>query len=179
MFGKLMSIPDELIPKYELLCTDLGPEDHARVVAGLADGSIHPNAEKRRLARAMVDLYHGAGAGQTAEEAFDRVFKQHDIPEDIPEVSLPADLVREGTDLAAQGVGRRGPRVFQRRGAPRRRARGRPSRRGAADRPRRGGRGRHPGRRRPATGTQAFRPYRVDRLSPSCSEHGFALARPS
>ena len=96
MFGKLMSIPDELIPKYELLCTDLGPEDHARVVAGLADGSIHPNAEKRRLAGAVVDLYHGAGAGRTAEEAFDRVFKQHDIPEDLPEVSLPAELVREG-----------------------------------------------------------------------------------
>ncbi len=96
MFGQLMSIPDELIAKYELLCTDFGPEDHARVVAGLADGSIHPNAEKRRLAAAVVDLYHGAGAGQAAEEAFDRVFKQHDIPEDVPEVSLPADLVREG-----------------------------------------------------------------------------------
>ncbi len=96
MFGKLMSIPDELIPKYELLCTDLGPEEHARVVAGIADGSIHPNAEKRRMAGAIVDLYHGAGAGDRAEEAFDRVFKQHDIPEDIPEVSLSADLVREG-----------------------------------------------------------------------------------
>jgi tyrosyl-tRNA synthetase len=96
MFGQLMSIPDELIPKYELLCTDLGPEDHARVVAGLADGSIHPNAEKRRLARAVVDLYHGTGAGRAAEEAFDRVFKQHDVPEDLPEVSLPAELVREG-----------------------------------------------------------------------------------
>ena len=96
MFGQLMSIPDELIGKYELLCTDLGPEDHARVVAGLADGSIHPNTEKRRLAAAVVDLYHGAGAGHAAEEAFDRVFKQHDIPEDVPEVSLPADLVREG-----------------------------------------------------------------------------------
>ena len=66
------------------------------MVAGLADGSIHPNAEKRRLARAVVDLYHGAGAGETAEDAFDRVFKQHDVPEDIPEVSLPVELVREG-----------------------------------------------------------------------------------
>ena len=96
MFGQLMSIPDELIAKYELLCTDLGPEDHARVVAGLADGSIHPNAEKRRLAAAVVDLYHGPGAGRAAEEAFDRVFKQHDIPDEVPEVSLPADLVRDG-----------------------------------------------------------------------------------
>jgi len=97
MFGKLMSIPDALIAKYELLCTDLGPENHARVVAGLSDGSIHPNAEKRRLARAIVDLYHGAGAGDAAETTFDVVFKQHDVPEDIPEVALSGDLVRDGT----------------------------------------------------------------------------------
>ena len=97
MFGKLMSIPDALIAKYELLCTGMGPEDHARVVAGLAEGTIHPNAEKRRLARAVVDLYHGTDAGDGAEAAFDLVFKQHDVPEDIPEVTLSADLVRDGT----------------------------------------------------------------------------------
>jgi tyrosyl-tRNA synthetase len=96
MFGKLMSLPDALIAKYELLCTDLGPADNARVVAGLADGSIHPNAEKRRMARAIVDLYHGAGAGEAAEAAFDRVFKDHDVPQDVPEVTLPADVVADG-----------------------------------------------------------------------------------
>src|SRR2546426_1150589 len=61
MFGKLMSIPDELIAKYELLATDLGPQDHARVSAGLADGSIHPGEEKGRIARNVVELYHGPG----------------------------------------------------------------------------------------------------------------------
>jgi tyrosyl-tRNA synthetase len=96
MFGKLMSLPDELIAKYELLCTDLGPEDNARVVAGLADGSIHPNAEKRRMARSIAELYHGPGAGEAAEAAFDRVFKQHELPGDIPDVALPADVVVEG-----------------------------------------------------------------------------------
>jgi len=96
MFGKLMSIPDALIAKYELLCTDLGPEDNVRVVAGLGDGSIHPNAEKRRLARTIVDLYHGAGSGDTAEAAFDLVFKQHDVPQDLPEVALSGDLVLDG-----------------------------------------------------------------------------------
>ena len=55
-----VAFPDELIPKYELLCTDLGAADNARVVAGLADGSIHPNEEKRRMARTIVELYHGA-----------------------------------------------------------------------------------------------------------------------
>ena len=76
MFGKLMSIPDDLIARYELLTTDLGPEDHARVVAGLADGSIHPNDEKRRMAGSLVDRYHGEGAGAAAEASFDRVFKR-------------------------------------------------------------------------------------------------------
>ncbi|HTG47043.1 MAG TPA: tyrosine--tRNA ligase [Actinomycetota bacterium] len=92
MFGKLMSIPDELIARYELLITDLGPEDHERVSAGLADGSIHPNAEKRRLARTLVDRYHGAGAGEEAETAFDRVFKERRVPEDVPEILLGDDL---------------------------------------------------------------------------------------
>jgi tyrosyl-tRNA synthetase len=95
-FGKLMSIPDHLIAKYELLCTGLGPEDHARVVAGLDDGSIHPNAEKRRMARTIVDMYHGPGAGEAAEAGFDQVFKRHEAPQDVPEVVLPSDAVRDG-----------------------------------------------------------------------------------
>jgi tyrosyl-tRNA synthetase len=96
MFGKLMSLPDGLIAKYELLCTDLGPEEHDRVVAGLTDGSIHPNDEKRRMARSVVDLYHGPGSGKEAEAEFDRVFKQHDVPADVPEVELPSDVLRDG-----------------------------------------------------------------------------------
>jgi tyrosyl-tRNA synthetase len=92
MFGKLMSIPDALIAKYELLCTDLGPEDNARVAAGLEDGSIHPNAEKRRMARAVVELYHGPGTGGAAEAAFDRVFKRHETPEDVADREVPRSL---------------------------------------------------------------------------------------
>jgi tyrosyl-tRNA synthetase len=96
MFGKLMSIPDPLIAKYELLATDLGGEDHARVLAGLADGTIHPNAEKRRMARAVVDLYHGPGAGETAEARFDVVHRAHEIPDDVPEMTLPDGAARDG-----------------------------------------------------------------------------------
>jgi len=95
MFEKLMSLQsDALIPKYELLCTDLGPADHARVVAGLADGSIHPNHEKRRMARTVVDRYHGAGAGEAAEAAFDRVHKRRELPEEVPERPVPATVIR-------------------------------------------------------------------------------------
>ncbi len=96
MFGKLMSLPDGLIAKYERLCTDLGAADNERVVAGLADGSIHPNAEKRRMARTIVERYHGPGSGEAAESAFDKVFRAHETPEDVPEVALPADVATDG-----------------------------------------------------------------------------------
>jgi tyrosyl-tRNA synthetase len=99
MFERLMSLSsDDLIPKYELLCTDLGAADNARVVAGLADGSIHPNQEKRRMAGAIVQLYHGHDAAAAAEEAFDRVHKQRDLPEEIPETPVPASVIRVDDD---------------------------------------------------------------------------------
>ena len=96
MFGKLMKLPDELIAKYELLCTRLGAADHERVAAGLADGSIHPNAEKRRMARTIVERYHGPGSGEAAEAAFDKVFREHETPDEVAEVVLPADVVTDG-----------------------------------------------------------------------------------
>jgi tyrosyl-tRNA synthetase len=96
MFGKLMSIPDDLIAKYELLCTDLGPDEVQRVGTGLRDGSIHPNEEKRRMARAIVELYHGQEAGPAAEERFDQVFRRHEPPDRIDEVDLPDDVFTDG-----------------------------------------------------------------------------------
>ncbi len=94
MFGKVMSIPDELMVKYFRLATSVPVEDVDAVEAGLADGSLHPNEVKRRLARDIVTLYHGPEAAVSAEAAFDRVFRQHEVPEDIPEVSVaPTDPV--------------------------------------------------------------------------------------
>jgi len=95
MFERLMSLSsDELIPKYELLCSDLGIVDHGRVVAGLADGSIHPNDEKRRMARTIVDRFHGAGSGERSEAHFDRVHKERALPDEIPERPVPVSVVR-------------------------------------------------------------------------------------
>jgi tyrosyl-tRNA synthetase len=91
MFGKLMRIPDEMIAKYFLLCTDLDPEEVGRIEAGLADGSLHPNEQKRRLAGEIVGLYHGAGAGERAEERFNVIHRNQEIPADVEEVRLPAD----------------------------------------------------------------------------------------
>jgi tyrosyl-tRNA synthetase len=60
------------------------------IEAELADGTAHPNATKRHLARAIVGLYHGEDAAAEAEEAFDRVFKHHELPEDVLEIEVAA-----------------------------------------------------------------------------------------
>jgi tyrosyl-tRNA synthetase len=79
-FGKLMSIPDELLPDYFQYTTGWAQPDIDAVTRQLARGELHPNAAKRLLARSVVDLYHGDGSGAAAEAQFDRVFKQHELP---------------------------------------------------------------------------------------------------
>ena len=101
MFGKLMRIPDGLIAKYARLAGPVeGGDDPEEIERGLSDGSLHPNDAKRRLAREIVELYHGPGEGQAAEERFNLVHRERALPDDVPEVSIPADLVREGSGAA-------------------------------------------------------------------------------
>jgi len=100
MFGKLMRIPDGSIAKYVRLAGPVEGEDPEEVERGLAAGSLHPNDAKRRLAREIVDLYHGAGEGQAAEERFNLVFRERALPQDVQEVSVPADLVKGGSGAA-------------------------------------------------------------------------------
>ena len=92
MFGKLMRIPDGLIAKFLRLSTPLDPAEVDEVERGLADGSVGPNDAKRRLAREVVDLYHGTDAGAAAEQRFDLVHRQHELPEEVPAVTVPAAL---------------------------------------------------------------------------------------
>ena len=98
MFGKLSRVPDELIAEYRRLTLDFfrDPEEADRVAKGLADGSLYPWTEKRRLAREVVDLYHGEGAGERAEAEFDRVHKQGEAPDEIPSGEIPPELVVDG-----------------------------------------------------------------------------------
>ena len=103
MFGKVMSIPDEIMVKYYRLAST---EDVSRVdeiEAGLAADTLHPNKVKRALAQNIVAAYYDAAAAQEAEAEFDRVFKQHDVPENIPEVVL--DLTPAENADGDAGVG--------------------------------------------------------------------------
>ena len=88
MFGKVMSIPDRLMPRYFRLAPALPVDDVDAIEMALGDGRAHPNQVKRRLAREIVALYHGQEAAVPAEEAFDRLFKQHELPHDVPEVRV-------------------------------------------------------------------------------------------
>lgn len=90
MFGKVMSIPDEIMVKYYRLASTVAVDEIDRIEAGLAADELHPNKVKRALARNIVEAYHGAEAAQEAEAQFDLVFKNHAAPEDIPEFT--ADL---------------------------------------------------------------------------------------
>lgn len=90
MFGKVMSIPDELMIKYYRLASTVEVSRIDEIEKGLMAGEIHPNRCKRDLAQNIVASYYDETAAKEAEEAFDRLFKKHDIPEDVPEFS--ADL---------------------------------------------------------------------------------------
>ncbi len=96
MFGKVMSIPDELMVKYYRLASTLSVDEIDKIEEGLANDSLHPNKVKRALARNIVAAYHGEAAATEAEEAFDRVFKQHEMPEDIPEFAADLTPNEEG-----------------------------------------------------------------------------------
>ena len=105
IYGKTMSIPDELIAKYWRLGLDSTDLDVAAVTNGLAAGD-NPRDWKRRLAHAVVAEYHGADAASAAAAHFERLFVRHDLPEEIPDVtvSLNGDVAPLPWVLRAAGL---------------------------------------------------------------------------
>ena len=120
IFGKTMSIPDEAMPQWFRLAAGATRQDVETVERGLSNGSLHPGESKRRLARAVVERYHGVDAARMAEDMFDTIFRAKGVPDDIPNVFLDdtdpvwlpallagAGLTRsnsEGRRLIAQGA---------------------------------------------------------------------------
>lgn len=84
MYGKTMSIPDELIVKYFRLAAGVEEAELVEVAAGLERGD-NPRDWKRRLARRLVEEYHGETEVEAAEAHFDRIFVQHEAPEEVDE----------------------------------------------------------------------------------------------
>lgn len=92
MYGKSMSIPDEMIEKYFVLAADADEDTVSKIQKQLQDPDQNPRDVKRELARAIVSLYHGSDAAQTAEQYFDRVVVNKDIPDEMDEFELIADI---------------------------------------------------------------------------------------
>lgn len=97
MYGKAMSIPDTLILKYFLLGTDADSQTLERVERQLNDPTVNPRDIKRELARSLVTLYFDQDTAVKAEQHFDRVVVQKDLPEEINEIIL--DTVRPLVDV--------------------------------------------------------------------------------
>lgn len=87
IFGKVMSIPDGLMRQYFELASEVPGPEIISAIEGLASGDVHPGDLKRRLGREIVELYH-PGEGTPAEAAFDHVFRQGGVPDDIDEFGL-------------------------------------------------------------------------------------------
>jgi len=85
IYGKTMSIPDELMWDWILLLSDLPEATIDERKRQVAEGSLHPKAVKQELARFLVGQFHDEQAARAAEEEFEQVFAQGGVPDDVPE----------------------------------------------------------------------------------------------
>jgi len=115
MYGKTLSIPDNLIYTYFELVTDATIEELAEIKKQLQDSSVNPRDLKRKLARKIVEMYHSAEAAQNAEIEFDKIFVKKGIPDEIPEQEFSfsekdltiIDLIMEVGFAPSRGEARR------------------------------------------------------------------------
>ncbi|MFC0560611.1 tyrosine--tRNA ligase [Halalkalibacter alkalisediminis] len=99
MYGKAMSIPDELMNKYFDLITDFSPGQIETVKRELETGELHPRDAKMLLGKTIVRMYHGPAAAEKAEQHFVSVFQQGVIPEEIPEIEWQGEMEKTIIDL--------------------------------------------------------------------------------
>jgi tyrosyl-tRNA synthetase len=88
MYGKLMSISDELMWKYFLLLTDLRLTEVETLKADVLAGAVHPMETKKKLARTIVTGFHGEAAAQSADENWARMFQQKETAENLEEAAV-------------------------------------------------------------------------------------------
>lgn len=91
MYGKVMSLPDELILKYFTLVTDLNHKECAEIEKNLTSGQWHPMKMKKRLAFTLVQMYHDESKADEAAKRFTTVFQQRSLPDDLEEFLMPND----------------------------------------------------------------------------------------
>ncbi|AIQ12640.1 tyrosine--tRNA ligase [Paenibacillus durus] len=97
IYGKAMSVPDELMLKYYSLATDIGNEELKELEKGMESGAVHPRDAKMKLAHTFVRMYHGVDAADAAQQHFVTVFQQRALPDDIETAVLPAAELTDGS----------------------------------------------------------------------------------
>lgn len=99
MFGKMMSIPDELLPRYELLLGLLNEEQIEEQLQQMQSGALNPRDVKVHLAKYLIGHYYDMETADKAEQGFITQFQKREIPEDIPEAAIPASTAHILTAL--------------------------------------------------------------------------------
>lgn len=112
MFGKLMSIPDNMITRYYSLLTDATKDELETYDKQIADGTINPRNIKMQLAHTITEEYHGKEGADKAQEEFINVVSNKGIPEDIEDVRVEdgkniLDLLTELKFAASRGEAKR------------------------------------------------------------------------
>ena len=112
MYGKTLSLPDELISKYFSLAVGVSDKRIDEIESQLKDGQKNPRDLKRELARELVSLYHSKQQAQEAEKNFDKIFIQKEIPDEIEEYNVTEekqllDILVEIGLIKSKGEGRR------------------------------------------------------------------------
>jgi tyrosyl-tRNA synthetase len=99
MLGKMMSIPDALLPRYELLLGLMDEEQLKDQAEQITSGGVNPRDIKMNLAKYLVSQYHSPEASEQAEQAFIARFQKREIPDEMPEVALVAQVPHDLTAL--------------------------------------------------------------------------------
>jgi tyrosyl-tRNA synthetase len=105
MFGKLMSVSDELMWSYYALLTDRTPAEIQQLKTQVATGATHPRRAKADLAKGIVTDFHSAEAASAAEAEFERIFVKKEAPDAVREVTISAGASPEGDDSNAVYAG--------------------------------------------------------------------------
>jgi tyrosyl-tRNA synthetase len=92
MFGKILSISDELMWRYFELLSTKSLKEIDEIKEGVKNETLHPKKVKESLAMEIVERFHGNGEGEKAKEEFERVFAKKDIPTDMPEFTFEAPI---------------------------------------------------------------------------------------
>ena len=105
MFGKIMSISDELMENYYTMITEIPSEEITKIKENIANGSLHPMEAKKQLGAEVVKIYHGEQAAVEARDWFENVFSKRNLDVELPEVEVEyneigvIDLLVKGTEL--------------------------------------------------------------------------------